>query len=295
MRVAPLVRFQLIVFLACTVTAAARAEDKPAVNLKMGMLQGMFKDIQPAMVQALSKPFRELVFKQTGFTGDVDLCPDAMTLIEKLKEKKLQIGVFHGHEFAWAQKKCPDLLPIVVTIPPGGKAQSMIVVNQDCKATTVADLADEPITLPRGTKAYSFVFMDKCRLGLGKTIAKPVTKVGMTTEDLLNAVVLGEVAAALVDASTLDGYQTLQPGAFKQLKILAKSEVFPSAVVAYRKGSISEDDAAKLRKGLATANQNPSGKLLMTLWNLKGLEEPPADYQQKLDAILKAYPAPEAK
>ena len=295
MRVALSVRVISSLLVLMGAISATRADDKPPVDLKMGMLQGMFRDVQPAMVQVLSKPFRELVYKQTGFTGDVDLCPDAMNLVEKLKDKKLQLGVFHGHEFAWAQQKCPDLIPIVVTIPPGGKAQSMIVVHIDCKAKSAADLVDDPVTLPRGTKAYSLLFLDKCRAGLGKAVAKPVTKVGMTTEDLLNAVVLGEVAAALVDASTLDGYQSLQPGAFKQLKILVKSEMFPPAVVAYRKGSITEDDAAKIRKGLSTANQNASGKLLMTLWNLKGLEEPPADYQQKLDAILKAYPLPEGK
>ncbi len=294
MRVASSVRFPIALILLLAGGVGARADDKP-VDLKMGMLQGMFRDVHPAMVQALSKPFRELVFKQTGFTGDVDLCPDAMNLIEKLKDKKLQIGVFHGHEFAWAQKKCPDLVPIVITIPPGGKAQSMIVVSQDSKAKTLADLTEDPVTLPRGAKAYSLLFLEKCRGGLGKTVAKPVTKIGMTTEDLLNAVVLGEVAAALVDASTLDGYKTLQPGAFKQLKILQESEMFPPAVVAYRKGCITDDDATKLRKGLSAAHQNASGKLLMTLWNLKGLEEPPVDYQQKLDAILKAYPLPEAK
>ena len=294
MRVAYSVRFPLALTLLLVAGVGGRADDKP-VDLKMGMLQGMFRDVHPAMVQALSKPFRELVFQQTGFTGDVELCPDAMNLIEKLKDKKLQIGVFHGHEFAWAQKKCPDLIPIVITIPPGGKAQSMIVVNLECKAASVADLVEDPVTLPRGAKAYSLLFLEKCRAGLGKSVAKPVTKIGMNTEDLLNAVVLGEVAAALVDASTLDGYKTLQPGAFKQLKILQQSEMFPPAVVAYRKGSITEDDAAKIRKGLNTAHQNASGKLLMTLWNLKGLEEPPADYQQKLDAILKAYPAPGAK
>jgi ABC-type phosphate/phosphonate transport system substrate-binding protein len=286
--------FFAVAVLAFGITAPLRADEKPP-ELKMGMLQGMFRDVHPAMVQAVSKPFKDLIFKQTGFSGDVDLCPDAFGLIEKLKEKKLQIGVFHGHEFAWAQKKCPELIPIVVTIPPGGKAQSMIVVSVDSKAKSLADLADEPITLPRGTKAYSFAFLEKARTGLAKGVAKSVTKLGMNTEDLLNGVVGGEVAAALVDASTLDGYKTLQPGAFKQLRILLLSEPFPPAVVAYRKGSLSEEDAAKIRLGLSTANATASGKLLMTLWNLKGLEEPPVDFQDKLDTILKAYPIPEGK
>jgi len=294
MRIDPRVGLFAVAVLLLGTAAPSRADEKP-VDLKMGMLQGMFRDVHPAMVQAMSKPFRELIFKQTGFTGDVDLCPDALGLIDKLKDKKLQIGVFHGHEFAWAQQKCPDLIPIVVTIPPGGKAQSMIVVNIDSKAKTIVDLGDDPITLPRGTKAYSLAFLEKARSGLAKGIGKTVTKVGMNTEELLNGVVTGEVAAALVDASTLDGYRTLQPGAFKQLRILQLSEQFPPAVVAYRKGCLSEEDAAKIRKGLATANATASGKLLMTLWNLKGLEEPPVDYQEKLDAILKAYPCPDGK
>lgn len=286
--------FAAMIVLAGAACRTAYADEKPAPDMKIGMLQGMFKDIQPAMVTAMAKPFRELIFKQTGLSGDVELCPDALNLIEKLKDKKVDLGVFHGHEFAWAQKKCPDLIPVVVTMPPGGKAQAMLVVAKDCKATSLADLPDEAITMPRGTKAYSLMYLEKIRATIGKS-PKPQTKLGMTSEDLLNAVVLGEASVALVDASSMDGYQTLNPGAFKHLKILCESEQFPQAVVAYRKGLLSDEDAAKLRTGLATANKTPSGKLLMTLWNLKGLEEPPADYQQKLDGILKSYPLPEGK
>ena len=37
------------------------------------MVQGMFRDIQPAMVQALSRPLRDMIRKQTGLTGDVEI------------------------------------------------------------------------------------------------------------------------------------------------------------------------------------------------------------------------------
>jgi hypothetical protein len=276
------------------ISPALKAEDKP-VELKMGMVQGMFRDVPPAMVQALSKPFRELVFKQTGFGGDVEICSEALCLADKLQAKQLHIGVFHGFEFAWAQKRCPELVPIVVTLPPGGKVQAMLVVNAECKFKTPNELTDETVWIPRGAKAHSLAFFEKARAGFPKTTAKPVYKTTMTAEDVLNAVAAGEQVAALVDHTSLEGYATLQPGAAKLLKVMQLSEAFPPAVVAYRKGTLTEDDAEKIRKGLSGAHETTSGKMLMTLWNLKGMEVPPADYQQKLDTILKAYPLPDVK
>lgn len=258
----------------------------------MGMLKGMFRDVQPAMVQALSKPFRQLVVKQIGYTGEVEICGDALALTSKLKDKTVQIGVFHGFEFAWARTKCPDLVPLIVTRPPGGKVQAVVVVAKDSEYKTLADLKDESVTLPRGAKAHSVAFLDKLRLGFDKDTAKPVTKKAMTDEDVLTRVVIGEFPAALVDIAALGGYQKLQPGAFKQLRILHRSEEFPAAVVAYRKGTLTEAEAGRVRAGLANAEKSPSGKLLMAMWNLNGFEEPPPSYQGQLDTILKAYPCP---
>ena len=272
--------------------ATTAAAQQPAGELRMGMLKGMFRDVQPAMVQALSKPFRQLVTKETGFTGEVEICGDALTLTGKLKDKSVQIGVFHGFEFAWARTKCPDLVPLIVTRPPGGKVQAVVVVAKDAEYKTLADLKDEPVALPHGSKAHSIAFLDKLRVGFDKGTAKPVTHKAMTGEDVLTRVVIGEFPAALVDVTILDGYRKLQPGAFKQLRVLHRSEEFPAAVVAYRKGALTEADAGRIRAGLTNAEKTPSGRLLMAMWNLNGFEEPPAAYQGQLDAILKAYPCP---
>ena len=271
--------------------STARAGD-PSGELKIGMLQGMFRDVQPNMVQALAKPFRDLMLKQTGFTGDVEILDDPLALADRLKEKKVQIGVFHGFEFAWAKQRCDDLIPLIVTQPPGGKVQAVVVVHKTFEGKSLADLKADAVHIPRGAKAHSLAFLDKARTGLDAAHAKPTPKVTLTPEEVLNAVASGEAKAALVDVCALDGYQFLQPGAFKALKVLERSEAFPPAVVAYRKGSLSDEDAARIRKGLASASKTASGKMLMTMWNLKGFEEPPAEYQASLDTILKAYPVP---
>jgi ABC-type phosphate/phosphonate transport system substrate-binding protein len=270
----------------------ARAADP---ELKIGMLSGMFRDQQPAVIQALAKPFRDLMTKHTGYTGDVEVVDDPHTLTDRLKENKVQLGVYHGFEFAWAQQRCDDLMPLIVTCPPGGCVQGLVVVAADCPAKSLADLKECDVLIPRGAKAHTLVFLDKLRDGFDDDDARPTAKTDQTPEDVLTAVATGKAKVALVDGCAWDGYKVLHPGGVKALKVLAKSEQFPPAVVCYRKGTLSDDQVKQLRDGLTTSSKTPTGKMLMTLWNLKGFEAPPKGYQTSLDDILKAYPVPKTK
>src|SRR5687767_7561745 len=85
-------------------------------TLKLGMLQSMFRDVQPAMVKSISRPFRSLFERQTGLAGDVELVPDAETMANKMKERTIQLGVFHGFEFAQIRLRHPELRPLVVSM-----------------------------------------------------------------------------------------------------------------------------------------------------------------------------------
>ncbi len=268
------------------------AADEPA-DVKIGLVKGLFRDVQPVMMTAMAKPFREVMTKQTGYRSDVEICSDALCLADQLKDKKLHLGVFHGFEFAWAQKKCPELVPLIVTIPHSRKVQACIIIHKDCEFKKLSDLKDEVVMIPRGAKSHSIAFLEKARDGFTTSIATPKTDTKLTTEDCLNGVATGEIVAALVDSAALDGYQTLQPGAFKQLKMLQQSEAFPAAVVAYHKDVLTAQQAAAIRSGMLDAHKNTTGKMLMMMWNLKGFEEAPATYQKELDTILKSYPVPE--
>jgi ABC-type phosphate/phosphonate transport system substrate-binding protein len=233
-----------------------------------------------------------MIRKQTGFTGDVEILPDAFRLADRMKAKRLHLGVFHGFEFAWVRQQNPNLVPLVVTVPPGRKFQACVVVHQDSPAKTVADLKGEPVTVHRGTKAHCLAFLDRERVGLPATTATPKPRPALTAENALDAVVNGEAPAVLVDASALTGYETLQPGAFKQLRVLARSEVFPQTVIAYNKGLLPEETAGRIRRLLLEAHNTAAGKPLMMLWSLKGFEGVPADYDAQLERIAKSYPAP---
>lgn len=269
---------------------SSRADDPAAQVLTVGMVKGMFRDVQPALLKVISRPFRELMFSKSGYSGDVDIHADAYALADAIKQNKCDLGVFYGFEYAWVKRQNPDLVPLVVSVPTGRKVQAAIVVHKDSEIQTLADIGTEGVALPRGTKSHCLVYLDKLRTGLKSDCAKPKALVSKTAEDVLNGVVTCEQCAALVEVTALSGYAILHPGAFKHLRVLNQSEEFPLSVIAYKKGHLNAEAAAKIKEGLLEAHRTPAGKPLMMLWNLKGFEEAPADYDAQLEEIIKAYP-----
>jgi ABC-type phosphate/phosphonate transport system substrate-binding protein len=265
----------------------ARAAD-PRSGLHIQVVQGLFRDVPPSMVKVLGGPLRELIGKKTGLTGDVDTAPDALTLADRLKTNECQLGVFHGYEFAWAKARNPNLIPLVVTVYPAGKPQACVVVHKDSKFASLADLKDDQITIPRGTKGHCFAYLARQR----GDEAAPKKTCATTTEEALDAVVNGTRQAALVDIGAYQGYEKLQPGAFKNLRVLCESEQFPQNVIAYSKDALTPEAADQLRRVLTEAHTTSAGKPLMSLWNIKQFANVPADYDDQLGKCAKCYPAP---
>ena len=87
-------------------------------------------------------------------------------------------------------------------------------------------------------------------------------------------------------------YQKNKPGVGVQLKVLAESDLFPPAVIVYRKDAFDAKTAIKIRDGLIKGIETPQGQLLTSLWRLKGFAEFTPPYQAELEKCLKAYPAP---
>lgn len=268
------------------------AADAPA-TLRIGLLQGMFRDVQPAVVAALAKPFQGLMEKQAGVTGDVELVADSHALARKLDAGQLDIGVMHGFEFAWAKDRHPELAPIVITQPHGRTLHACVVVPADSPAQALADLKGVCLSVPKGIKAHSLLYAEAARKGLPAGCAAcPTGKATKTAEEVLNAVANGECEAALVDSAAFTGYQNLQPGAAKRLRLLCKSDDFPPSVVVYKRGKLDEGTVTRIRSGMLSAHATPQYKPLLLLWNLKGFDLPGEAYSAQLDATLKAYPAP---
>jgi ABC-type phosphate/phosphonate transport system substrate-binding protein len=281
-----------LILLAAAACAGPAAAQAPAGGVRIGMVQGMFRDVQPALVQALSRPLRELISRQSGLTGDVQILPDAFALADQMAAGKFEMGVFHGFEFAWVRERHPELVPFAVTVPPGRALRAVVVVRADSKVSGLADLADEPVLMPRGSKAHCHLYLERQRAKLPANCAAPKHKPAVTAEEALDQVVSGDAAAAIVDATALTGYGNLQPGAARQLRVLVQSERFPPTVIAYNKKAADPRTVEVVRRLLLNANQTPAGKPLMMLWSLQGFEDVPADYDAALKAVRAAYPPP---
>lgn len=278
-------------------TDAAEPAAKPGANpapapagLKLGLPESMFSGLPPAIVQVGSKPFKDMLEKETGLKGEVVVTKDYADSAAQLRNNKLDVAVFHGVEFAWV-KQHPELVPLILAVPRT-ELRACLVVNAASKAVGPKDLKGNCVAIPAVTKAHCHLYLDRLKETLPVACCCPAKLDGKSVEDALDAVVGGNCECALVDAASLAVYKGLKPGAGDQLKVLAQSEPFPSAVVVYRKDVFNAKAAADLRDGLIKGIDTTQGKRLKDLWKLKGFAEVGPGYQTELDKILKAYPAP---
>lgn len=259
--------------------------------IRLGVLGGMFRDVSPPVIQAAATPFRDLFKKQTGLGSVVVVIDDHDTLARKLQAKELELGVFHGFEWAWVREKHPDLIPLAVTVPPR-RPQACLVVNADSKAQTPADLKGKCVAVPLATKAHCYLFLERMAEALPAGCCLTDRRPESGPNEVLDAVVEGKTTAALMDTAALAAYQNNLPGKGAKLRVLAESDPFPPTVVVYRKDALAEADAVKIRSGLLRTKDESSGRAFLFLWKLKGFEDVPAGYDAELRTVVKAYPAP---
>jgi ABC-type phosphate/phosphonate transport system substrate-binding protein len=274
-----------------------KAEEARTTTIRIGVIATLFRNTPDPLVQTLMRPFKALLEIQTGVTGQVVVGGDAEQLSQKLKEDQVQLGVFHGVEFAWARLKNPNLKPLIIAVNGNHALHAHLVVRADCKATTFADLKGKSVALPQVTREHCRLFLERRCVPPGQTPAQFFSQITnpVDTEDALDSIVNGEAQAAVVDQADLDGYRKLKPGCANRLRCLLESEAFPCAVVAYQPGSIDEATLQRLRDGLIAARSNARGQQLLEMCRITAFAAVPEDYEPLLRAIAKAYPPPPAK
>jgi ABC-type phosphate/phosphonate transport system substrate-binding protein len=263
-----------------------------AAPIRLGLMSTMFRDVPPALVEAGAGPFRNLFRKFTGLPGGVELIDSHLDMAAKLNANELDLGVFHGFEWAWVKTANPQLAALTVTIPTK-PPQSCIVVHATSKATKPADLKGEEVSVPVGTKAHGYLYLEGLQKNLKADSFTPKKRAKWGPPDALDAILEEDTPAALVDASAFAAYQNNKPGAAKQLRVLCQSDVFPATVIVYRKGGLDAAAIRKIETGLLKANTDPEGKAFLMLWSLKGFGEIPANYEESLQRTLKQYPSPD--
>jgi ABC-type phosphate/phosphonate transport system substrate-binding protein len=261
------------------------------------MVDSLFREVPKPMLPIVMQPFATLMQQQTGLTGQIIADGEYTNLSQDLATDKVQLGVFHGVEFAWARLQHPELKPLMIAVIQQHHLRAYLIVRSDFEGENLADLQGKEIALSRGTREHCHLFLEKYCKKEGHEPKQFFAKITTPSnpEDALDKVYEDEIQATVVDNVALESYKRRKPGRFEQLQPMLISEIFPAGVVAYHPGAIDAESLRRFREGMSTANQSPLGRQLMTLWKLTAFEPIPADYEKTLTEIVKAYPPPEVK
>jgi ABC-type phosphate/phosphonate transport system substrate-binding protein len=281
-------------FLTLVAAGLSLAAAPSSTVVRIGMLKSMFREVPPPLFNAMSAPFQKVVESQTGLQGQLVIIEDADTLRQKLAAGEVQLGVFHGFEFAWMKLKDKSLEPLMLVAVNPNQLQSVVVVAADCKACGVAECRGKKVAVPTSVKEHSRLFLHRrCRgLGCGVPEFFGQTHEPTSVEDALDDVVDGVSQVAVVEKSSLQMFERRKPGRFARLRILESSDPFPPSVVAFGQGQVDNGTQNKFKNGMLTAHNTALGKHLMGLMKISGFEPVPANFDQKLAETVKAYPPP---
>ena len=175
-------------------------------EVRIGFPDALFKDVPKPVINAAVGPFRKMIQKQIGMAGSMKICQDYAELAEDLKNGKIEIGVFHGFEFAWV-KNDPAFIPVVITSPCCGKVQACLVVHANSKAKSPQQLKGACVGIPKGTKAHCTMFLkhlqENTDISEGDCCPMPCKAAeGLTPHEVLGEVLCGKCEAALSTSRT---------------------------------------------------------------------------------------------
>lgn len=292
-------RFALLI-LSLAVSTAGWPAPAPAVEpdpVRIGMVQTLFNDVPPVLISLLQPPFKSMMKEFTGLNGLPGPGGDAYTMAKDIAEDRVHLGVFQGVEFGWVSQKYPDLKPLMIAVSKYHSLKAHLIVKADGGVSGFADLKGQEIGIPFRAREHLNLFAEKYCSQAGQCVPKAYfSRVNkpLSSEAALDDVLSGKAGAAIVDTLAWESYAETHPGRYRKLKSAIDSDPFPTAVVVYRQGFLSDATLAKFRKGMTSANQSEKGRELMTMWKLTGFEPVPPNYGDMVTNIVRAYPAPVA-
>ena len=289
--------FLLCAALGLALAAPHSSAQQPAAPIKIGIIKTFFNDLPQSFIDVAGDVFADAMKGVTGLEGKLFTDDLAFENAEKLDKGQLDIAVFHGHEFAWVQKKYPKLVPLVIATNKHNEVKAYVIVRKDSPAKSLADLRGKKLDVPMGTKQHCAIYLNKHCIDNNQNDPKAyfsaITR-SSTFATALDGVCFGTSDAALLDTIGLEIYREAKGPVFeKNLRILQQSESFPSPVVVYKEGALDAATMKKLRDGLLSAQNNQAAQGIIQMWQIKAFEPIPNSYAQNLADTLKLYPSPE--
>jgi ABC-type phosphate/phosphonate transport system substrate-binding protein len=244
-----------------------------------------------------TEELKSFIKEETGMDNEIIRQKTLQDLTEQMAQKKLQLGVFQGYEFAWAQEKHAELKPLALAVNVYTYPTAYIVTRRDNAATDFAGLKGQSLVIPATGQGFLRLFVDHESEANGQNADKFLSKISSAdnVEDALDSVVDGKIQAAIADRAAMEAYKDRKPGRFKQLKEVAKSGPFPPALVAYYDAVVDEGTLKRFKDSLLGSSKKEKGQTLLTMFHLSGFVDVPSDFDKVLADTRKTYPAPGAK
>jgi ABC-type phosphate/phosphonate transport system substrate-binding protein len=270
---------------------ASRGQAGKVDVLRIGSTAGLTGTTKNKKEAAARDTLKAFIKEETGLANEILPQKDWRELGDKLAKGELQLGVFQGYEFVWAQEKHPELRPLALAVNVYRYPVGYVVAQRENKAKDFAGLEGQSLSVPTTGSPFLRLYVER---QAGKKLETFFSKVTApdNIEDALDDVVDGVVQATVVDRASLEAYKRRKPGRFKKLHDVAHSQPFPPPLVAYYDKALDEPTRQRFRDGLIGANKKEKGETMLTLFHLTAFEPVPDDIAKVLAETRKNYPPP---
>jgi ABC-type phosphate/phosphonate transport system substrate-binding protein len=270
------------------------AADPAAADIKIGVVESMFRDIPPKGVEVVLQKFTDLVELQTGFRVQIEVAGDAHALGKMVSAGKYQMGVFNGFEFAWAREKAAGLKPLLIAINRQREVTAHLIVRKDAPYQDITGLQGKVLIQHWRCRAFARLFLERHCLARAQVLPTALfgtinTEIA-SPEEALDLVVDKEADAAILDGASLELYKKNNPNKFKNIRDLCMPDCFPASVLAYNKDALTEKQVECFEKGMLNANQSAKGKEMMKWCGMTSFESIPENYEAMLKTVMEKYP-----
>jgi ABC-type phosphate/phosphonate transport system substrate-binding protein len=265
-----------------------------AQTISIGVPPSLMQDMSSGQMKFVKDEFPAMVKEFTGI--DSKLVPhDSVEAVgKKLIAGDDAFAILQGVEFGWLKAKHPEIQPVLVGIYHVTQPRALLLTKKDDAGTSFADFKGRSVAILKAGKEYIYLFVNK---GTGGDPKQFFGKIVETTnaETALDDILLGKVAAALVDQASLDNYKDVNPGRFARLRVVEQSDPFPPMGLFYVPGKTPADIVEKFRTGMLKANDSARSRDAMSTFKITSFELVPTEYATWVADIVKAYPEPKAK
>jgi ABC-type phosphate/phosphonate transport system substrate-binding protein len=273
------------------VLIAAGVAPASAQPISIGLPPSLTQDMTTGQLKFLKDEFPVMVKDFSGLDSTVARRKSIDALGDSLASGADQFAIMQGVEYGWLKAKHPEIEPLLLGVYHVTRPKALLLTKKDDPAMSFADLKGRPLSLLRAGKEYIYLFEKKGAGGDPKAFFSKILDTS-NAETALDNILLGKVAAAIVDQASLDNYKDVNPGRFARLRTIEESAPFPPMAVFYVPGKVPEETVQKFRKGMLAANDSSKSRDAMSTFKITGFEAVPEVFSKWVTDIVKDYPEP---